>query len=74
MFLDAKENSVCILVEKSRHTEPFLPALKELIIALLSEKCNQKSEDAFRFNIAYFDREPTFWSDQVRSQDWLLIF
>lgn len=66
MHLEIKEGSACILVEKSRQTEPFIPAIKELIIDLLLEKCNPgNASNPFRFNIGQFDKEPMFWADRV---------
>ena len=62
-MLDAVfESSVSILVETSPNTELFLSSLRSHLIRFLH---NKALRGGFRFNVAHFASDCSFWDDQV---------
>uniref|UniRef100_A0A914V0B9 VWFA domain-containing protein n=1 Tax=Plectus sambesii TaxID=2011161 RepID=A0A914V0B9_9BILA len=56
------EAAVCFLVESSNATEPFLRAIRDNISAFLQTKAGKSH---FRFNLAHFSRDHSFWDDET---------
>lgn len=69
MFSGFAESSICILLEYSPHSHPFLPSVITQIEHLLNRYLQQHRPSTPKFTIGIFGDQVSFWQNLV---GWLL--